>query len=146
MTQHINTVAFDIGKADAFLDRVAGLINDGAVAVMIGIGHRTGLFDTMAGCRRRPAPRSPRGGVGRTLRARVAGGDGHRLGSSRTIPTRHLRLPAEHAASLTRGASLGNFAVYAQHVGLLGHGAGPAARVLRDRRGDELRRLSLLPP
>ncbi len=49
MTQHIKTTDFDTGKADAFLDRIAGLINDGAVAVMVGIGHRTGLFDTMAG-------------------------------------------------------------------------------------------------
>jgi hypothetical protein len=42
-------------------------------------------------------------------------------GIVRFDPVRHTyRLPAEHASSLTRGAPLGNLAVYAQHVSLLG--------------------------
>jgi 2-polyprenyl-3-methyl-5-hydroxy-6-metoxy-1,4-benzoquinol methylase len=121
MTQLIKTSDFDTGKADAFLDRVAGLMNDGAVAVMVGIGHRTGLFDTMA-----PLPpatsaeiadeaalaeRYVREWLAVMVTARIVAFDPAR-------GTYHL--PAEHAASLTRGAPLGNFAVYAQHVGLLG--------------------------
>lgn len=121
MIQHIKIAAFDTGKADAFLERVAGLINDGAVAVMVGIGHRTGLFDTMAGMppstsseiaeEAALAERYVREWLAVMVTARIVSFDAKR-GT--------YQLPAEHAASLTRGASLGNFAVYAQHIGLLG--------------------------
>ncbi|AZQ65938.1 class I SAM-dependent methyltransferase [Silicimonas algicola] len=121
MTQHIDAAAFDTGKADAFLDRVAGLVNDGAIAVMVGLGHRTGLFDTLAGMplatstelaeEAALAERYVREWLAVMVTARIVAFD----------PTRGTySLPAEHAASLTRGASLGNLAVYAQHVGLLG--------------------------
>lgn len=121
MTQHINTAAFDTGKADAFLDQVGSLINDGAVAVMVGIGHRTGLFDTMAGLPQVTsveiaetaalAERYVREWLAVMVTARIVDFDSAHGTYS---------LPAEHAASLTRGASRGNLAVYAQHVGLLG--------------------------
>ena len=121
MTQHIKTTDFDAAMAEGFLDRVAGLINDGAVAVMVGIGHRTGLFDTMAALPPATSPeiaeeaalaeRYVREWLAVMVTARIVTFDPER---------RTYSLPAEHAASLTRGASLGNMAVYAQHVGLLG--------------------------
>ncbi len=39
----------DAAKVEAFGDKVVGILNDGSLALMISIGHRTGLFDTMAG-------------------------------------------------------------------------------------------------
>ncbi len=121
MTKPFSTADFDTAKADAFLDRVAGLINDGAVAIMVGIGHRTGLFDTMAGmppatsteiaAEAALAERYVREWLAVMVTARIVAFD---------PANGTYSLPAEHAASLTRGASLGNFAVYAQHVGLLG--------------------------
>ena len=41
--------------AEAFGERVVQIINDGALALMMSIGHRTGLFDTMAGMPPSPA-------------------------------------------------------------------------------------------
>jgi hypothetical protein len=39
---------FDQVGAEAFAERVGGILDAGAVSVMLAIGHRTGLFDTMA--------------------------------------------------------------------------------------------------
>ena len=38
----------DEDKANAFMEKMVGVLNGGALAMMISIGHRTGLFDTMA--------------------------------------------------------------------------------------------------
>lgn len=121
MTRHLPEAAFDPARAEAFLDRVAGVIDHGAVAVMMGIGHRAGLFDTMAGL-----PHS----TSATIAAEAALAERHvrewlavmvTAGIVDYRPdTRHYALPAEHAACLTREGALGNLAVYAQHVGLLG--------------------------
>ena len=40
-------------QAEAFAGRMVGIVNDAMLGLMMSIGHRTGLFDTMAGCRRR---------------------------------------------------------------------------------------------
>jgi hypothetical protein len=39
----------DAAKADAFAERMIGMLNSAGLALMISIGHRTGLFDAMAG-------------------------------------------------------------------------------------------------
>ena len=40
---------FDQAKADAFSQKMLGILNDASVAQMIVIGHQVGLFDTLAG-------------------------------------------------------------------------------------------------
>lgn len=112
---------FDQGRADAFAERVIGVLNGGAIALMTSIGHRTGLFDTMAGLAPSTAdevaaaaglhPRYVREWLG----AMVTGG------FVEVDPdTGRYRLPREHAASLTRESPLGNIAVYAQYIPQLG--------------------------
>jgi hypothetical protein len=39
----------DMKAAEAFSETVGNILNSGAVSVMLSIGHRTGLLDTMAG-------------------------------------------------------------------------------------------------
>jgi hypothetical protein len=39
----------DTARADAFAERMIGMLNSAGLALMISIGHRTGLFDAMAG-------------------------------------------------------------------------------------------------
>ena len=42
------TLAFDDTKAEAFADRLVGALGDAAMALMLSLGHRTGLFDALA--------------------------------------------------------------------------------------------------
>jgi SAM-dependent methyltransferase len=88
---------------------------------MMSVGHRTGLFDTMAGGAPATSDEIAEAAglseryVREWLASMVTGG------IVRYDPARRsYRLPPEHAASLTRGAELGNLAVYAQHVALMG--------------------------
>lgn len=111
----------DPARAEAFAGRLAGMFNDAAVTLMISIGHRTGLFDRLA----------VSGDVTSTQLAGVTGLSERYvrewLGAMLTgrivehDPQRGTyRLPAEHAASLTRAASPANLAVTAQFIPMLG--------------------------
>jgi len=40
---------FDKERAKAFMGTMVGMLNGGSLAMMCSIGHRTGLFDRMAG-------------------------------------------------------------------------------------------------
>ena len=48
----------DQSVAEAFAERTLQIINDGALALMMSVGHRTGLFDTMADTARVDARRN----------------------------------------------------------------------------------------
>lgn len=111
----------DPTAAEAFADRTATIINHGAIAVMMSIGHRLGLFETLAG--RAPATSTEIAAeaglaeryVREWLAVMVTGG------ILRYDPSAsRYHLPDEHAACLVKGAPLGNLAVFAQHVALLG--------------------------
>ena len=41
------STTYDESRAEAFAGRVLDILNDGAVAVMMSVGHRTGLFDAL---------------------------------------------------------------------------------------------------
>ena len=45
----MTTHELDQHRAEAFAERMLAVLNDGALALMTSIGHRTGLFDAMAG-------------------------------------------------------------------------------------------------
>ena len=107
--------------AEAFATRMAGVIDNGALAVMISIGHRLGLFEALAGgstfsstelaAEAGLAERYVREWLAVMVTGRVVTYD---------AGTGRYGLPAEHAACLIKGAPLGNLAVFAQHVALLG--------------------------
>ncbi len=112
---------FDQAKAEEFADRMVGVLNEGSIALMTSIGHRTGLFDTMAGL-----PPSTSGQIASTaglneryvrewLGAMVVG---KIVEHDPENVTYHL--PQEHAAFLTRAASPDNIAAFAQYIPLLG--------------------------
>lgn len=107
--------------SEAFAERVGSIIDAGAIAVMMSVGHRLGLFDVMA---KLPPSTSreiaERAGLAERyarewLAVMVTGGIAVYDPAAKTY-----RLPAEHAACLTRGAPLGNLAVYTQNVALMG--------------------------
>lgn len=112
---------YETGAAAAFAERMAGVIDNGAQAVMVSIGHRLGLFETLSG---RSALTSAElaaeaGLAERYVRDWLAVMVTGRIMTYEPATGRY-RLPPEHAACLVRGAPLGNLAVFAQHVALLG--------------------------
>ena len=118
MTQDLS---FDAAKAGAFAERLLGTLNQGALCLMISVGHRTGLFDVL----RESAPatsseiaakadldeRYVREWLGAMVTGRIVDVD---------PSTTRFSLPREHAAFLTRPAGADNLAVFAQYIPLLG--------------------------
>jgi SAM-dependent methyltransferase len=117
----LEKIEFDHRKAEAFAERVGGMLDQAAAATMLSIGHRLGLLDVLArtppatsheiAARAGLAERYVREWLAALVMARVVDYD---------PDTGRHHLPAEHAACLTREAPLGNLAVYAQHIGLIG--------------------------
>jgi 2-polyprenyl-3-methyl-5-hydroxy-6-metoxy-1,4-benzoquinol methylase len=112
---------YDPAKADAFAGRLLRALNDGALCLMLSIGHRVGLLDAMRDLppatsdeiakRAGLNERYVREWLGAMVASRVVEVDGE---------TGSYRLPAEHAAYLTRAAGADNLGVFAQYIGLLG--------------------------
>jgi 2-polyprenyl-3-methyl-5-hydroxy-6-metoxy-1,4-benzoquinol methylase len=112
---------FNQAKAEAFAGKVLTALNNGALCLMVSIGHRTGLFDVMS--RLAPARSDEianRAGLNERyvrewLGAMVTGG------VVDVDPVRQCyALPAEHAAFLTRAAAADNMAVFGQYIALMG--------------------------
>jgi 2-polyprenyl-3-methyl-5-hydroxy-6-metoxy-1,4-benzoquinol methylase len=108
-------------KAEAFAEKMLGVINGAGVALMTSIGHRVGLFDAMAALPWSTSKQIAEGAglneryVREWLGAMVTGGVVEHEPVNNTF-----RLPPEHAAFLTRAASPNNLAVTAQFVSVLG--------------------------
>lgn len=111
----------DSTKAQSFAERLLTILNDGALCLMISVGHRTGLLDAMNGA---PAASSSeiaaRAGLNERyvrewLGAMVTG----RIVNIDPV-TNRFSLPPEHGAFLTRGAGADNIGVFAQYIALLG--------------------------
>jgi DNA-binding IclR family transcriptional regulator len=108
-------ISFDSTKAGALAERLLETLNHGALCLMISVGHRTGLFDTM----REMAPatsveiaaqadlneRYVREWLGAMVTGRIVDVD---------PSTGRFSLPAGHAAFLSRSAGADNLAVFAQ--------------------------------
>ncbi|MFO7169360.1 MAG: hypothetical protein DIU80_015145 [Chloroflexota bacterium] len=107
----MTTIELDQVKLEAFAERMLGIQNDGALALMIGIGLRTGLLDKMAqlppatSAEIAAATRLRERYVREWLAALVTGGIIEYNPDDRTYA-----LPPEHAAWLTRAASPNNLA------------------------------------
>jgi SAM-dependent methyltransferase len=96
-------------------------LNESAMIVMTSVGHRTGLFDALAGV---PDATSGELATATTLDERYVREWLAALATAGVLEldpaTARYRLPPEHAAWLTRAASPDNIAVTAQFVPLLG--------------------------
>jgi ubiquinone/menaquinone biosynthesis C-methylase UbiE len=113
--------SFEPARAEAFAGRMVGILNDSFTALMISIGHQTGLFDVMRGL----APstsleiasaaglneRYVREWLGALVTARIVEYD---------PAAKRYRLPAEHAAFLTAAAGTDNLAPQMMWVACMG--------------------------
>jgi SAM-dependent methyltransferase len=115
----------DIAKSEAFAGRMLNVLNSGAIAIMTSIGHRTGLFDTMAELP--PSTSQQIANVARLNERYVREWLGAMVTSSFIDfdpETGNYSLPPEHAAWLTR-TSPQNLAVTAQFIPVLAGVEGP---------------------
>ena len=113
---------FDNAKAEAFAGKLLEIINGGSLALMISIGHKTGLFDTLSelqtpstseeiAIKAHLNERYTREWLG----AMVVGG------IVRYYPDqKRYFLPSEHAAFTTRTAGIDNIALFSQYISLMG--------------------------
>ncbi|HEX8247232.1 MAG TPA: class I SAM-dependent methyltransferase [Pyrinomonadaceae bacterium] len=112
---------YNEAKAGQFADKLVLTLNNAATALMISIGHRTGLFDAMA-----DLPPSNAGQIAaaseqneRYVREWLGA-----MVTSKVVDyeaeTKTYRLPKEHAAFLTRPSAPDNLAAMAQYIPLLG--------------------------
>lgn len=111
--------AFDEAKAEAFAGRLVGTLAEASLALMISLGHRTGLFDAMSNLPPMSAagiadtadlaPRYVREWLGTMVTSGVVDYD---------AASQKYHLPPEHAAFLTRAAAPNNIAVTSQFIGV----------------------------
>ena len=126
----------DSTAVEAFGEKIGGILNGGMLALMVSIGHRTGLFDTMAGLPPSTSEEIAAAAglderyVREWLGAMATGGIAVHDGAAGTFA-----LPAEHAMFLTRAAGPGNFASITQFVALLGKVEGDIVECFRNGGG-----------
>jgi SAM-dependent methyltransferase len=103
-----------------FAERMLHMVNEAMLALMVSVGHRTGLFDVMATM---PAATSAEIASRAELDERYVREWLAAMTTGRVIDhdaaTESFSLPAAHAAWLTRAAGPDNLAIDAQYVGLL---------------------------
>lgn len=122
-------MTIDEERRDAFAGRLMGMVNNGVASLMVSLGHRSGLFDTMGDGEPRTSEqiaqaaglneRYVREWLGCMVAAQIV---------ERDPAAGTHRLPAEHAAWLTRKSPTDNLAVFTQFVAELG---GVESEVLR---------------
>lgn len=115
------TQEIDAAKVEEFAGRIVGVVNDGVLCVLASIGHRTGLFDTMAGL-----PPSTSAGIAedagleeRYVREWLGAMTVGRIVDYDPDEATYA-LPPERAACLTRAAGPDNLALLARLVPLSG--------------------------
>jgi hypothetical protein len=117
----MDTYTIDETRVEAFGERMVGLLNEGALALMCSLGYRTGLFDTMAELPPTTSAEIAKAAglheryVREWLGAMVVG----KIVEYDAL-TSEFYLPAEHAAMLTRTAGADNLSLYTQYMSVLG--------------------------
>jgi SAM-dependent methyltransferase len=115
------TTVLDDTRMQAFAEKALGIVNNGCLSLMISVGHRTRLFDTLATLEPAGSERIAAAAglneryVREWLGAMVTGGIVEYDAAAQTYS-----LPREHAAALTRAAGPDNLAELAQVVAMLG--------------------------
>ena len=108
------------GGSTEFAERMLRTMNEAALALMVSVGHRTGLFDVMAAM---PAATSTEIASRASLDERYVREWLAVMTTGRIVEhdgaTGSYSLPADHAAWLTRAAGMKNLATGMQYIGLM---------------------------
>ena len=117
MTAQLAPSTFDVAKAEAFAGEMLTLLNHGALALMMSVGHRTHLFDAMADL---PPATSQQIAAAAGLHERYVREWLNAVTTGGIVDydpvAKTYRLPAEHAAFLSRAAASDNMATFFQHI------------------------------
>ena len=115
------STVLDPRRTQAFAEQALGIVNGGFLSLMLSVGHRTGLFDTLATL---PPSTSDQIAAATGLNERYVREWLGAMVTGRIMDyeagARTYSFPPEHAASLTRAAGPDNLAELAQLVSLLG--------------------------
>src|SRR5512145_1579 len=134
------STVLDTTRTQAFAEQALGIVNGGFLSLMLSVGHRTGLLDTLATLE--PAT-SDRIAAAAGLNERYVREWLGAMVTGRIMEydpaTRTYSLPWEHAASLTRAAGPDNLAELAQIVAMLGQVEGAIVDVFRKGGGVDYR-------
>ena len=108
-------------KSQGFGARMVGILNGGTLALMLSIGHRTGLLDRMAELRPSTSEEiaTAAGLNERYVREWLAALTAGRIVEYDAATMRYW-LPREHAVMLTRAAGPSNMASLTQFLAMLG--------------------------
>lgn len=126
----------DLARMGSFAERALGIINGAGLGYLLSVGHRTGLFDTMAGMEPATATviAETAGLHERYVREWLNGATVGRV--IEHDPERATYwLPPEHAAVVTRAAGSGNLAYHAQYLATFGRVEDDIVACFRDGGG-----------
>lgn len=119
-TRNTTTTGPDPQRVQEFAGGLLGTLAAGSTALMVSVGHRTKLFDTLAGL---PPSTSHQIAAAAGLHERYVREWLHAMTTARVVehdPAEGTyRLPAEHAAVLTRAAGPDNLAAVMQFLPLM---------------------------
>jgi SAM-dependent methyltransferase len=108
------------GGSAEFAERLIRMMNEAALALMVSVGHRTGLFDAMAAA---PAATSAEIAARASLDERYVREWLAVMTTGRIVEhdgaAGSYSLPADHVGWLTRAAGMGNLATGMQYIGLM---------------------------
>lgn len=114
--------AFDNVKAEAFAGKLLEILNGGCLSLLISVGHKTGLFDTLSSLEKPSTSEeiAKRANLNERyvrewLGGMVVGGIVDYFPNEKTY-----LLPPEHSAFTTRAAGIDNLALFSQYVSLMG--------------------------
>ena len=113
---------YDNSKAEEFASKMFQFLNSGMLSLMISIGYKTGLFDTIAQLKPSTSQEISQAAklneryIREWLGAMVTGN----IIEYDSLTEKYF-LPKEHSAFLTRESGIDNLAVLAQYVSLMGN-------------------------
>lgn len=129
-------MTFDEARAEAFAERLISAIDGASLSLLASVGHRTGLFDTLASLQASTSEEIARAAVlderyvREWLGGMVVSGVIDYDASQGTYS-----LPPEHAAFITTSAGPNNIAFFTQYISMLGEVENEIVRVFREGGG-----------
>ena len=107
--------------AEVFAGELLGVLNNGMLSLMISVGHRTGLFDTLSGMKPSTSEQIAKasGLTERYVREWLGAMTTGRIVDHDPAAGTYV-LPPERAGFLTRAAGPNNMASFAQFIAMLG--------------------------